>query len=184
MFVLKKKRKQENEVNASSTADIAFLLLIFFLVTAQIQSDKGIFMILPPADQDHRVDIKERNVLNLLVNSNNELMVDEELTAINQVKSKVKQHIDNHGRIDYLSEKPSKAIISVKTDRGTNYETYMTVLDQVKGAYNELRAAHLNLSLDEYNGLKKSDPKHKEMLEKAKEKYPMMISDAQPSDVN
>lgn len=182
MFKSRKKRRGDNEVNTSSTADIAFLLLVFFLVTTQIQSDKGITMMLPP-DQDNTIDIKQRNVLNILVNSNDNLMIDNELKTTGDIKVMAKKHITNNGVLDNFSEKPTKAIISIKTDRGTSYDAYILVLDQVKETYAELRAAHLGISLSDYRSLDKKNPKDSEMLQQAKEAYPMMISDANPTDV-
>lgn len=183
MLSSKKKRKQENEVNASSTADIAFLLLIFFLVTAQIQSDKGIFMLLPPK-QDVEVEFNKRNILNILVNSNNNLMIEDELRVSTDIKRIVKGFVTNNGVLENYSESPQKAIVSIKTDRGTTYDTYLEVLDLVKESYNELRANHLGLTLSDYSKLKRQNPKDRELLEKAKKAFPMQISDANPSNTN
>lgn len=182
MFASRKKKKTDNEVNTSSTADIAFLLLVFFLVTTQIQSDKGITMMLPPK-VDQEITVKERNVLNILVNSNNHLMIEDELKETRDIKVMAKKHITNNGVLENFSENPKKAIISIKADRGTSYDAYIMVLDQVKETYAELRASHLGISLADYRKLSKKNPKDSELLQKAKEIYPMMISDANPSDV-
>lgn len=180
----KKKRRESNEVNTGSTADIAFLLLIFFLVTTQIASDKGLLTLLPPKAEPQDIITHERNVLNILANSNNALLIDDELSVIEEVRSKAKAFINNKGQYEELSVSPQKAIISIKTDRGTEYNTYIQVLGEVKAAYNELRAEHLQLSMKEYKKLKRKDVKDQELLEKAKKAYPMRISDAEPSNLS
>ncbi len=189
MEFTKKARKGSDEVNASSMADIAFLLLIFFLVTTTIATDKGLTMRLPPFIEDAPpVNIKERNVFNILVNSQNRLLVEEESTNIAQLNAQIKEFIANPAKKEGLSENPQKAIISIKTDRGTTYEVYVAVLDEVKRAYNELRASHLGISVEQYLAYSSAAPEtlsreQANKLEDAKVAFPMQISEAEPTKV-
>lgn len=186
MFNKRKGNRPGAEVNSGSMADIAFLLLIFFLVTTTIASDKGLPVMLPPKkEQQDDIKIKERNIFNILVNSNDLLLVEEQLMDITQLKAEAKKFITNNGQDPESSESPHKAVISFKTDRGTSYEMYIKVRDQLKQAYAELRAAHLEISLEEYMELAKNrkEPENKEDYDKAKKAFPEMISDAEPSDV-
>jgi len=185
MFNKKRGSRPGAEVNSGSMADIAFLLLIFFLVTTTIASDKGIPVMLPPKVETEDIKIKERNIFNILVNSSDMLLVEEELMDIKQLKKAAKKFITNRGQDPESSESPGQAVISLKTDRGTSYEQYVAVRDILQLAYNELRAEHVNLSLSDF--LKMSDDlkdsESKEKYDKAKDEYPVMISDAEPSDV-
>lgn len=185
--MLKRKGNRPSaEVNSGSMADIAFLLLIFFLVTTTIASDKGLPVQLPPKKElEQDVKIKERNIYNILVNSNDLLLVEEELLDISELKEGAKRFITNNGQDEESSESPDKAIISFKTDRGTSYEMYIKVRDQLKLAYAELRAEKLGVSVEKYNEIKKNrkEPENKELYDEAKAAFPEMISDAEPSDV-
>lgn len=189
MFTKKASRKDSVEVNASSMADIAFLLLIFFLVTTTIATDKGLGMLLPPyRPDDIDFPVKKRNVFNILLNSQDRLLVEEESANIAQLNAQIKEFITNPAQKDELSENPDKALISIKTDRGTTYEVYIAVLDEVKRAYHELRADFLNIPLDEYLKLANTNPetlnrKQRSKLEEAKLAFPMRISEAEPSKV-
>lgn len=132
--------RMSNEVNAGSMADIAFLLLIFFLVTTTIDQDKGIPVKLPPwSDQEpDPLQLKTRNVYSVLVNADNLLLVRGEPANIETLRENAKQFITNpQGREDY-AERPTKAIISLKNDRGTEYATYLAVYNELKAAYDEL----------------------------------------------
>jgi biopolymer transport protein ExbD len=134
------RHRPNNEINTGSMADIAFLLLIFFLVTTTISEDKGILVKLPPwsLDQPEVTDVKQRNVFSVLINSNNELLVRKVPMDIKDLKSNVKNFILNPNQDFSLSEDPTKAVISLKNDRGTQYKTYIEVYNELKTAYNEL----------------------------------------------
>jgi len=180
----KKKKKQLTEVNASSMADIAFLLLIFFLVTTTIASDKGLSILLPPkVDKQEQVKFKERNIFTVLINSDDQMLVEGELMDVRNIKEKAKKFIGNKGADETSSESTEKAIISLKTDRGTSYELYINVMDELKRAYNELRAESVGLSLQEYNDLDAENPEQKKLMEKSKLEYPLQISEAEPTDI-
>ena len=143
------------EVNAGSMADIAFLLLIFFLVTTTIETDAGLDRMLPPIEPpEEDVVIKQKNIFTVNINKNGQLLVEEELTDLKNLRSKAVAFLDNggapQGTPDYCnyckgkrdpdsSDNPKKAIISVKNDRETKYATYITVQNELVGAYNELR---------------------------------------------
>ncbi len=181
----KSKIRPSTEINSGSMADIAFLLLIFFLVTTTIASDKGLPMTLPqkkdPNDKTV-IEFNARNVFNVLVNSRNQLLVEDEPMAVEQLKDAVMRFVSNNGVNPDLSDSPQKAVVSIKTDRGTDYGVYLKVLDAVKAAYNELRAKYLGISVKEYLNLDTDNPADKEKLDKAKEAFPANISEAEPSD--
>lgn len=138
------------EVNAGSMADIAFLLLIFFLVTTTIETDAGLDRMLPPMEPpEDDVVIKQKNIFQVLINRNGQLLVDDELTDVKALRVKAMDFLDNNGdgTCNYCkgrknpesSDNPSKAIISLKNDRETKYSTYITVQNELVGAYNDLR---------------------------------------------
>lgn len=139
------------EVNAGSMADIAFLLLIFFLVTTTIETDAGLDRMLPPIEPpDTDVVIKQKNIFQVNINKNGQLLADGELIELTQLREKAKQFLENNGdgTCNYCgqgkkdpssSDNPEKAIISLKNDRETKYGTYITVQNELVGAYNDLR---------------------------------------------
>ena len=179
-----KKKRQSVEVDSSSMADIAFLLLIFFLVTTTIASDKGIMMQLPPDTQDTPpIDIKQKNIFKVLVNSSDRLLVEDQPMSLENIKDECKKFLTNHGKNPRSSDSPQKAITSIKTDRGTTYSVYIEVLDEVKRAYHEVRAEYLGITLQQYLAIDKDDKEsnaYKRYL-KAKKAYPMQISEAEPT---
>jgi biopolymer transport protein ExbD len=136
----KKPRRESPAVNASSMADIAFLLLIFFLVTTTIDTDKGIRVKLPPWSdiKPDPLKLKTRNVFSVLVNKDNQLLVRGELVDEADLREKAKEFILNPQGLDNLAEAPDKAIISLKNDRGTEYDAFLTVYNELKAAYNEI----------------------------------------------
>jgi len=144
------------EVSAGSMADIAFLLLIFFLVTTTIETDAGLDRMLPPWEPPTETPpiIKQKNIFTVNINRNGQLLVEDEIVDIKNLRSKAMAFLDNggapSGSADYCnyckgardassSDNPSKAIISLKNDRETEYSTYITVQNELVGAYNDLR---------------------------------------------
>jgi hypothetical protein len=141
------------EVNAGSMADIAFLLLIFFLVTTTIETDSGLNRKLPPMeDQVDPPIIREKNIFTVVVNKNNQLLVEEKLTDVAELRQLAIDFLDNGGGVgeeacDYCqgardeasSDNPDKAIISLKNDRETSYKVYIAVQNELVAAYNDLR---------------------------------------------
>ncbi len=109
-----------NSINASSMADIAFLLLIFFLVTTTILNDKGIMVQLPPYEENAAITpVNEENILTVLINKNNELMVEGSALPLDALRDRVKTFIINLLQLENLPNSPKKAIIFLKNDRGT-----------------------------------------------------------------
>ena len=136
------KTKGAKEIDASSMADIAFLLLIFFLVTTTIDQDKGIIHKLPAWSEEPPPDdvrINDKNLLEILVNANNQLLVEQEYMELDELKDIVIKHLDNRGKLPNFSESPQEAVISLKNDRGTNYGTYIEIQNSLKAAYAEVR---------------------------------------------
>ena len=202
-------RRSAPEVNAGSMADIAFLLLIYFLVTTTIETDSGINRKLPPMDEiiDPPI-IKERNIFTVVVNKNNQILVEEKPMDLRDLRKEAVAFLDNGGGLgdeacDYCqgnkdrssSDNPEKAIISLKNDRETDYKVYISVQNELVAAYNELRDREFirlypseNMSYVEADK-KYSDPRSdKTVKEKLKEKlsviktlYPMKLSEAEPN---
>ena len=185
MFNRGKKPRKKTEVDSSSMADIAFLLLIFFLVTTTIVNEKGVNFILPKK-KEIEVEvkpIKERNTFKVLINSNDKILVNDEPMELNDIRKNAMIFLSNNGKNPKLSESPQKAVISFKTDRGTSYKTGLEVLDELSGAYHQLRADELNISLKEYLNLEKEDESDRKLLKKAKDAYPKQLSEAEPSEL-
>ena len=202
-------RRSAPEVNAGSMADIAFLLLIFFLVTTTIETDSGINRKLPPMDEiiDPPI-IKERNIFTVVVNKNNQILVEEKPMDLRDLRKEAVAFLDNGGGLgdeacDYCqgnkdrssSDNPEKAIISLKNDRETDYKVYISVQNELVAAYNELRDREFtrlypseNMSYVEADK-KYSDPRSDKIVkEKLKKKlsviktlYPMKLSEAEPN---
>lgn len=174
-----KKRRQAPEINASSMADIAFLLLIFFLVTTEIVEDKGILVKLPIwSDEPPPVlDIAKRNVFTVLVNKDNQLLVRDELLELSNLKERAKEFIANPNNRDDLARTPKNAIISLRNDRGTNYTTYMAVYNELQAAYNELWS---ELSMKEY-GVPYSEDMEIDKKKFIKSTIPFVLSEAEPT---
>ncbi len=173
------KKRMKNEVNAGSMADIAFLLLIFFLVTTTIAEDKGIRILLPPWS-DEKPDVTQlnkRNVFSVLVNAQNQLLVRGEPTDIRELRERAKEFIINPQHREDLAESPDGAIISLKNDRGTSYETYIEVYNELKGAYNELWE---DLAQRKF-GKPYNDELTRAQKKAIQEEIPLVLSEAEPT---
>jgi len=174
------KDRMSNEINAGSMADIAFLLLIFFLVTTTIDVDKGVLVKLPPwSDEEPDITkLKKRNVFSVLVNAQNQLLVRGEPTRVDELKDATKEFIANPQRRDDLSEAPNKAIISLKNDRGTKYGTYLEVYNEVKAAYSELWEEECQRKYDQPY----SEDLPLAIRKEIRAKFPLVISEAEPTN--
>ncbi len=175
----KSRSRTSTEINASSMADIAFLLLIFFLVTTTIVEDKGITVKLPPWSEEEPdiTKLKTRNVFSVLVNAQNQLLVRGEPANLDNLRERAKEFIANPQRRDDLAEKPTKAIISLKNDRGTEYKTYLEVYNELKAAYSELWD---ELSRKKF-GVPYSDDMPFAYRKAIKEEIPFVLSEAEPT---
>lgn len=138
--LLDKKREREGaEIPMASLADIAFLLLIFFLVATTINVDTGIGMTLPPKLEDEEPPpVIERNMLTVLVNAQGEVLLEDEPSSVDLIREEVRRHVTNYGQEPDYSENPDKAVVSLKTDQETPYEIYVDVLDETWMAYREI----------------------------------------------
>ncbi|MFY9242886.1 MAG: biopolymer transporter ExbD [Polaribacter sp.] len=196
-------RKESPEINAGSMADIAFLLLIFFLVTTTMDVESGIYRKIAEKPEDNSIiDIKEKNILEVNINFKNELFVDGKTLSIKDLKQIGIDFIDNGGglginnkpcswcegsRNPSSSDHPSKAFISIKTDRNTNYETYITVLDNLNSSYtflrNKLAVKLYNRNyvslLEDYKKTNYKDKSLEEKINSIRDKYPLLLSDAE-----
>ncbi|MFQ5823842.1 MAG: ExbD/TolR family protein [bacterium] len=121
-MLVEKKKSRSAEIPLASLADIAFLLLIFFLVTTTIDVDKGIGLTLPAKGQETKV--RSKNITNLLINAQGEVLLDNEIIQIEEINQIVRRKIDQNPNL----------IISVKADRETEYDVYVKVLDELKVA--------------------------------------------------
>ena len=135
----KKRERHGAEIPTASMADIAFLLLIFFLVTTTINVDTGIGMTLPPKLEDEEPPpVRERNMLKILVNDQGQVLLEDQMSAVNQIRAEVRKHVLNYGQDENYSESPNQAVISLKTTRQTPYDTDINVLDEIWMAYREM----------------------------------------------
>ena len=200
-------RRATPEVNAGSMADIAFLLLIFFLVTTTIEKDKGIARQLPPKQEEIPEDviIKDKNLFIVNVNKDDQLLVEEELMELKDLRQAAIDFLDNGGapsgtpeycdfcqglRSPESSDNPQKAVISVQNDRLTSYKMYIAVQNELVAAYNFLRDresqrlygwrfTEVKKAIDEgnYNGNVASA---EEKLKAVQELIPLKLSEAEP----
>ena len=202
-------KRSAPEVNAGSMADIAFLFLIFFLVTTTIETDSGLNRKLPPIEDviDPPI-IKEKNILPVVINKYNQLLVEEEVVELKDLRSVAMDFLDNGGgkgedacdfcrgkRSPSSSDNPIKAIISLKNDRETAYKVYISVQNELVAAYNELRNREFsrlypNMQMNFIEAQKiYDDPRTstdrkldlKPKLSVIKEMFPMKLSEAEPS---
>jgi biopolymer transport protein ExbD len=174
------------EINASSMADIAFLLLVFFLVTTEIDIDEGINVSLPPWSDVpiEPVELNDRNTLTVLINSRNQLLVEEELDDVDNLRKRTIEFLSNNGRNPELSNSPQEAVVSFKGDVGTSYETYIQVYNELRGAYNDLRN---DLTKKKTNGRVKTfleldrNTRDSILIEEIKFELPIRLSEAEPT---
>ncbi len=174
--MIKKKKIAEAEIPTSSMADIAFLLLLFFLVATVIDVDSGIGLSLPEyVDDPEVVEVPKDRMAALLINENGDILLDGNVISPLQIKTNLKTRITQ--RIDL--PRNQKLVVSVKTDRRTNYNRYITALDQVKMAFFEVRD---ELSTESF-GKKYADliPEDQEVI---RDKVPITISLAEPEKIN
>ena len=196
-------RRSSPEVNAGSMADIAFLLLIFFLVTTTIETDSGISRKLPPIEESEEdVVIKQKNIFTVLLNGKDQLLVEDELMELEEIRAAAIEFLDNGGGkgedgCDYCkgkkdprsSDNPDKAIISLKNERETSYAAYISVQNELVAAYTHLR----NVRAEEFYGESYSEmiknyrdvnwpgnkKKLKQKINNLRKDYPQKLSEVQ-----
>ena len=190
-----KKKRKVHAMNATSSADIAFMLLIFFLITTSMDTDKGLARRLPPPvpkDQkkNEEMDIKKRNILVVLINSNNQILCNNEFIDIKQLREKVRTFIENPYNDEHMPEKTEvdvpffgkqmvtkNHVISLQNDRGTEYQAYIDVQNELAGAYNELRDEVSKKKFGKaFADLDEDQQKAVQMI------YPQKISEAEPKN--
>ena len=186
-------KRKVPDINSSSTADIAFLLLIFFLITTSMDTDRGLARLLPPPPEDEKKDdntdkIKERNILQVYLNKDDALMCGNEYISIDQLRDKAKEFIANVNNSEHMPEKTQKNVeffgtsmvtdkhvVSLQNDRGSSYQAYISVQNELVAAYNELRdelaQEKWQLPYAELND---------EQQKAVREIYPQRISEAEP----
>ena len=200
-------RRATPEVNAGSMADIAFLLLIFFLVTTTIEKDKGIARQLPPIEPPTEKPplIKEKNLFIVNVNKNDQLLVEDELMDLKDLRQAAIEFLDNGGapagspeyckhckgkRLPSSSDNPDKAVISVQNDRLTSYKMYIAVQNELVAAYNFLRDreaerlygwkfTEMKKNLDE-GSFSGNEDALQAKLENIQKLFPLKLSEAEP----
>jgi biopolymer transport protein ExbD len=203
--------RETPEVNGGSLADIAFLLLIFFLVTTTMDIDTGITRLLPPEpekDQETEVRVNKRNVLVVLLNRSDRLMVGGEEMDRMALKAKTLEFFTNPANSENLPEKEdveiqfppgssallppdgvwrgkvSKGVISLQNDRSTTYGKYLQVQNELVAAVNELRNDFCKLYFDkEYDELNTGNPVEEEIYEGIRKIYKMNISESEPKNI-
>lgn len=197
-------KRSAPEVNAGSMADIAFLLLIFFLVTTTIETDSGISRRLPPIDDViDPPEIRKKNIFIVLVNKDDQLLVNNESAELKDLRLRAMEFLDNGGGVgeeacNYCqgakdptsSDNPDKAIISLQNDRLTSYKMYIAVQNELVAAYNDLRDREaqrlygLNYRVMEKNFAdatwRGDKDKLKEQLDVLKAMFPQKLSEAEP----
>jgi len=174
----KRKRRLSSEVNAGSMADIAFLLLIFFLVTTTIVEDQGILVKLPPWS-DVKPDpwpTTDRNLLSIKINAEGKLLVEKKNTEVSELRDIAKEFIVNPDKRLDLPSSPNKAVISLQNDRGTAYKTYLSAYNEIKGAYNEVWNEKSQQTFHKpYTDLNRTQQKS------IRTQWPQIISEAEPT---
>lgn len=193
---MRKKQRSNPEINSSSMADIAFLLLIFFLVTTTIANDKGLSLQLPPKPDDLEIidiKIKERNLFKIQINSADKVAVDgEPITDISKLRGMIKEFVLNYGKDPSMSDSPKEAIVSFKTDRGTSYDKYIKVLDEIQAAYYDMYAERVGVTNEKWREIASDlgNPENKRLYDQGRGRlpdgtleFPMNISIAEPTKI-
>lgn len=194
-------KREISEINAGSMADIAFLLLIFFLVTTTMDTDTGLIRKLPPVLDEYTPPppIKQRNIFEILVNANDQLLVEGEYIQITELRAKAREFIKSDPSNANMPEfkateiprlglvSVSKQIISLQNDNGTSYEMYIKVQNELVAAYNELRnefaQQKFGKSYQELVQQSGASDANKEKMKAVKKFYPQRISEAEPKRV-
>lgn len=157
-----KTKKRFKGIDAASMADVAFLLLIFFMIVTKINQDKGLLMKLPENEEPIKAPIHQRNVLKIYLNDNNELLARNKEIDFKELHEEIYLHVNNYAKDKDKSVHPKKAILVFEQSRGASYESYLKVHDEIKIVYSAIRD---KLTLEWTNNQLHYD----ELVEKAKE---------------
>jgi biopolymer transport protein ExbD len=186
------------EIPNASMADIAFLLLTFFLMTTTVASDKGLMVFLPPPPEalpPDDIEIPERNLFKIQVNSFDKLLVEGEpwTASYGELTDEIKKFILNNGQDPESSDNPQKAIVSFKTDRGTTHEAFIDVLDAIQASYHEIYAERAGVTVERWREIASDpnvDPQARQQYDKGRGvlpdggvEIPMALSIAEPTKV-
>jgi biopolymer transport protein ExbD len=190
------KKRKVPQMNATSSADIAFMLLLFFLLTTSMDTDTGLARRLPPPPdknlvKDQEVKVNKRNILTVMINTNNQVLCAGEFIDIKQLREKTKDFLKNENKDEHLPEyEPKdvpffgtmsvlteKHVISLQNDRGTSYQAYIDVQNELVAAYNELRNEVSRSKWGQaFDDLDEEQQKAIQMI------YPQKISEAEPKN--
>lgn len=176
-----KKNRSEVTVSAGSMADIAFLLLIFFLVATTLSKDKGLMIQLPPDVPSTPTLIIDRNLFKIQISSSNKYLIENEVrTSLEGLVEEIKLFVLNPNNNPAMAVSPEKAIVSIKTQRGTTYAYFIETLDQIKEAYYQMYGDKLGITSDQFRALNRDNPSEFEKYQFARTGLPMNISIAEP----
>jgi len=190
------KKRKVPQMNATSSADIAFMLLLFFLLTTSMDTDTGLARKLPPPPdknmiKDQDIKVNKRNILTVMINTNNQVLCAGEFIDIKQLREKTKDFLKNENKDEHLPEyEPKdvpffgtmsvlteKHVISLQNDRGTSYQAYIDVQNELVAAYNELRNEVSRSKWGQaFDDLDEEQQKAIQMI------YPQKISEAEPKN--
>ena len=187
--------KSTPSLNTTSSADIAFLLLIFFLVSTTMDVDKGIQRRLPPMPDENQkqqdIKVNRRNIVVVRINSQDRILAGGTPMDVTQVKDKIKEFIINPTNSESLPEKEmkeiegfgqyavSKGVVSLQNDRGTSYSAYLRVQNEIVKAFNEIRD---DFAMVNYGSKYADLDEEKQKI--VREAVPQSISEAEPKDVS
>jgi biopolymer transport protein ExbD len=176
------------EIPNASMADIAFLMLIFFLVTTTIANDRGLSIQLPPPPEAQQDDVKiqEHNMFKIQVNSSDALLVEgNPMSDVSGLRDEIKKFILNRGNDPASSDSPEKAIVSYKTDRGTTHRRFIEILDIIQGAYYDVYAEQAGVTNKRFRDAASdlSIDENREIYDKGRAGIPMQVSIAEPTKV-
>ena len=176
------------EIPNASMADIAFLMLIFFLVTTTISNDRGLSIQLPPPPEAQQEDVKiqEHNMFKIQVNSSDALLVEgNPMADISGLKEDIKKFVMNNHADPQSSDSPEKAIVSYKTDRGTSHKRFIEILDIIQAAYYDIYAEQAGVTNKKFREAASdlADPENRKIYDKGRLGIPMQVSIAEPTKV-
>ena len=175
--MMRQKHRLTPAVSAGSMADIAFLLLIFFMVVTAIVNDRGILVRLPPLSDAPVPPVAQRNLINIKINGDGALLFEQQPLAVDQLRERIKTYLLNPEQRADLPSSPTRAVVSLQNDRATPYAAYLGVYDQIQAAYRELwevaaqqrfQKSYEQLAVAERRSIKRA--------------LPQVISEAEPTD--